>query len=48
MHGLGMPHVELDARYQREYEDKGLEFQGRGYYVEKKIRDLRFTGKKAA
>ncbi len=44
----GMPHVELDERYQREYEDKGLEFQGRGYYVRKKIRDLSFTGKKAA
>jgi BrnA antitoxin of type II toxin-antitoxin system len=44
----GMPHVELDERYQREYEDKGLEFQGRGYYVGKKIRDLSFTGKKAA
>jgi hypothetical protein len=44
----GMPHVELDERYQREYEAKGLEFQGRGYYVRRKIRDLSFTGKKAA
>ncbi|MGP8050004.1 MAG: BrnA antitoxin family protein [Desulfobaccales bacterium] len=44
----GLPHIELDERYQVEYEDKGLEFQGRGYYVRTKIRDLSFTGEKAA
>ncbi|MGB8872979.1 MAG: BrnA antitoxin family protein [Desulfobaccales bacterium] len=44
----GGPLDALDERYQREYEDKGLEFQGRGYYVRKEIRDLSFTGEKPA
>jgi hypothetical protein len=41
-------HVELDAKYQSECEDKGLEFKGRGYYFRDKIRDLSFTRKQAA
>ncbi len=44
----GGPHVGLDERYQSECEAKGLEFQGSGYYFRDKIRDLGFTGKKAA
>jgi len=44
----GGPHVDLDNRYKEECEAEGLEFQGRGYYLSKKIRDLSFTGKKAA
>ncbi len=46
----GGPHVDLDERYQREYEAKGLEFQGRGSTLRKQnqIRDLSFIGRKAA
>ena len=48
IHYPGGPHVDLDHRYKEECEAEGLWFQGRGYYVGKKIRDLSFTGKKAA
>lgn len=44
----GGPHVELDDQYQSECEAKGLEFQGRGYDFRDNIRDLGFTGRKAA
>jgi hypothetical protein len=44
----GGPRVDLDDQYQREYEDNGLEFQGRGYDFRKQMRDLGFTRKKAA
>jgi hypothetical protein len=44
----GGPHIELDDKYQREFEAKGLKYQGRGYNFQKQIRDLGFTRKKAA
>lgn len=44
----GAPHVELDDKYQSEFEAKGLKFQGRGYDFRNKIRDLGFTEEKAA
>lgn len=44
----GGPHVELDDQYQSELEAKGLEFEGRGYDLRDKTRDLGFTRKKAA
>ncbi len=44
----GGPHAELDDKYQREFEAEGLEFKGRGYDFQNKIRDLVFTEEKAA
>lgn len=44
----GGPYVDLDDRYKEECEAEGLKFQGRGYYVRKKIRDLKFMEEKAA
>lgn len=44
----GGPHVELDDKYQSEFEAKGLKFQGRGNDLRKNKRELSFTGKKAA
>jgi hypothetical protein len=44
----GGPHAGLDDQYQNELEAEGLEFQGRGYYFEDKVRDLGFTREKAA
>lgn len=44
----GGPHVDLDAKYQAEFEAEGLKFKGRGYYFRDRIRDLSFTKEKAA
>jgi len=44
----GGPYGELDDKYQKEYEVKGLKFEGRGYDFEHGTRDLIFTRKKAA
>lgn len=44
----GGPHLDLDETYQREFEAKGLEFQGRGYDFVHNTRDLRLVRKKAA
>jgi hypothetical protein len=44
----GGPHVDLDEKYQRECEAKGLKFQGSGYYFEDKTRDLSLVRGKAA
>jgi BrnA antitoxin of type II toxin-antitoxin system len=44
----GGPHVELDDKYQAEYEAHGLKFTGRGYDFRDNIRDLGFTRGEAA
>jgi hypothetical protein len=48
IHYPGGPHVKLDEQYQGEYEAEGMEFQGRGYDLRNKIRDLGFSEEKAA
>jgi hypothetical protein len=44
----GGPHEELDEEFQSQSEANGLKFQGRGYDFRAQVRDLSFTGKKAA
>lgn len=44
----GDPHFELDDKFQREGEAKGLDLQGRGYDFVHNARDLRLVREKAA
>jgi hypothetical protein len=44
----GGPHVDLDKKLRTIMEAEGWEFQGEGYNLKDKNRDLEFTPKKAA